>query len=536
MNNVKLLDCTLREAPLDNLMWGDLSIRKLVDGLERAGTDIIEIGFLKDGKHKQGSTIFQFPHEIKPYIENKRKEILYIALVDYGRYDLSQLEENDGETIDAIRVCFKKHEIDKVIDYARKIKNKGYKVCIQHVDTLGYSDIEILSFIEKVNEFNPFAYSIVDTFGSMYEDDALHLVGMVERNLKPDIWLGFHGHNNLLLADSNAQRFIKESSRRKIIVDASLYGCGRSAGNAHTELIAQFLDDKYDCQYDVDEMLDLIDTVIASAKEKTTWGYCIPYFISGMYGAHSFNSKHLTKRHNIKSRDLREIIKKLDNTQKKAYDYALLEKLYVEHFDNPVDDSESISVLSKSLCNHDVLLLAPGQSVVDKKEDIENYIDIYHPIIIGVNNIIDGFNLDYVFYSSEIRYQNLRYQDIRIAGNPNIIITSNIRMEGNRGETVVDYASLIKSGWVYLDDSGILLMRLLQKCGINEIAIAGFDGYKIAGNDFYSSELNTNLEDKEKAEHNRETKEMLIDMKSRNPSFVLDFITPSIYDHVFVDI
>ena len=48
---------------------------------------------------------------------------------------------------------------------------KGYQVCVQHVDTMGFFDEEIIDFIEKVTEFKPLAYSVVDTFGAMYEED-----------------------------------------------------------------------------------------------------------------------------------------------------------------------------------------------------------------------------------------------------------------------------------------------------------------------------------------------------------------------------
>ena len=47
---------------------------------------------------------------IKSYLKNKKAGCLYVALVDYGRYDLKYLSDYDGTSIDAIRVCFKKHE------------------------------------------------------------------------------------------------------------------------------------------------------------------------------------------------------------------------------------------------------------------------------------------------------------------------------------------------------------------------------------------------------------------------------------------
>lgn len=533
MNNFKLLDCTLREAPLEDLMWGDLSVRKMINGLENANVDIIEVGFLTNFLHKYGSTSFQRVEEITPYL-NKKQGAMYVALVDYGRYDLDYLSKYDGKSIDAIRVCFKRHEINQVLNYAEGIRAKGYQVSIQHVDTMDFSDDEITRFIRKVNEFKPFSYSVVDTFGAMYGSDVAHYTELAANELDEDIWLGFHAHNNLMLADANNQQFIETfRNKRKIIVDASLYGCGRGAGNAHTELVAQYMNKKQGADYDINEMLDLIDTVIASAQKKTTWGYSIPYFIAGMYSAHTFNVKHLLKRHNLKSKDLRGIVERLDEVQKKSYDYTLLEKLYVEHFDKPVDDEIAIAELANTWEDKAILLLAPGKSVQDYKVEIESFIEEKKPIVIGVNNLIDGYTMDFIFYSGAVRYQNLQYQDFKSAGSPKIIVTSNIKDASDTNELLVDYSSLIKFGWVNLDSSAILLLRLLQRCGVNEIYAAGLDGYKKFGQAFYKNELDTGLEEKDRIEHTNDNISMLNDMKVINQDFMINFLTDSIYAEVF---
>lgn len=534
MSNIRLLDCTLREAPLDGLMWGELSIKKMIHGLENAGVDIIECGFLKNAPYVQGSSSFQKVEDIRTYIGEKKENVLYVALVDYGRYDLKYLSDYDGKTIDAIRICFKKHEIDEVLSYAEEIRRKGYQVCIQHVDTMGFSDDEIVQFISKVNKFQPFAYSVVDTFGAMYEDDMLHYCELADSVLDKNIILGFHAHNNLMLADANVQRYLKEmSGRRKVIVDTSLFGCGRSAGNAHTELIAEYLVKKHGATYDINELLDLIDTVVAAAQEKTSWGYSIPYFISGMHNSHTFNVKHLLKRHNIKSKDLRGIIEKLDETQKKAYDYKLLEKLYVEYFTQPVDDFEIISELEKSFQDKDILLLAPGKSVIEQKEKIECFIREKNPIVIGVNNLIEGYLHDYIFYSGVTRYQNLQYQDYSDAGSPKIIMTSNIKTLAESKEMIVNYGSLIKYGWVNIDSSAILLIRLLLKCGVSQVFVAGLDGYKKFGQAFYKNELDTGLEEQERIENTEDNLSMLEDIKENNPNFKMRFLTDSVYSSIF---
>ena len=47
MGRLQLLDCTLREAPIDNLMWGEMNIHKMIHGLEMANVDIIESSIRK---------------------------------------------------------------------------------------------------------------------------------------------------------------------------------------------------------------------------------------------------------------------------------------------------------------------------------------------------------------------------------------------------------------------------------------------------------------------------------------------------------
>lgn len=534
MNDFKILDCTLREAPIDGLMWGDTTIKKLIGGMEEAGINIIEVGFLKNNDYRFGSSSFKHVEEMLPYLKNKRPDTMYVALVDYGRYDLKYLSDYDGKAIDAIRVCFKKHEIGDVLNYAEQIRQKGYQVCIQHVDTLAFTDQEIIDFVQKVNDFKPFAYSVVDTFGAMYETDMNHLTDVVASVLDDDIWLGFHGHNNLMLADANAQAFInKYWGKRKIIIDSSIYGCGRSAGNAHTELMTQFADKEYSQDYDIDPLLDLMDSIIVPISKKVEWGYSVPYFISAIHNAHTFNVKQLLKRHNIKSKDLRKIIEMLDETQKRAYDYTLLEKLYVEYFNHPVDDTKSVRDLSESLSNHNILLIGPGKTAIQKREDIDSFITEKDPIVIGINNLISDYHLDYVFYSGINRYQNLQYQDYRRSGSPKIILSSNIKTEAEDNEIIVDYLSLIKFGWVNIDSSAILLLRLLIRCGIKEVYIAGFDGYNEESDSFYDNALDTGIDKAEKIEHTKDNLSMLKDIGESNNDFKIQFITPSVYEKVF---
>lgn len=534
MNAYSLLDCTLREAPLEDHMWGKLSYRKIIENLGRANVEFIECGYLKNPSEEDGDMYFHTVEQLCPYLPSRKTKTKYALLVDYGRYDLKWLSNNDKNIIDLIRICFKKNEIKEVIPFARKIQEKGYPISIQHVDTIAYSKDEILDFLREVNQLHPFSYSLVDTFGSMYAEDLLALCDLVDKNLDKGIRLGFHSHNNMMLANANSQVFLNAmQGKRELIVDASLFGCGRGAGNANTELMAEYLNKKKGGSYDVNILLDLIDTVINAAKKKATWGYSIPYFISGMNDTHPFNVKYLSSRHNIHSSDLRAIIQMLDESQKKKYDYDILDKIYVSYFSNATNDQNVIEMLKRKFADRTLLLLAPGKTLRRDQNKIRQFIMQNNPVVIGVNNLLEHYKQDIVFFSGIRRYELLPFQDRQKSGNPIVIKTSNISSKIIENELVVDYASLIKSGWTYMDSSIILLLRLLAKCAVKHIEIAGLDGYKTRGNTFSNEELETALSAEERHRAMTENMEMLQDFHKEHPNITIHFLTKSNYEKIF---
>lgn len=530
MLKINLLDCTLREAPIKDLILGSDYIQKFINALEKSNIDIIECGFLKDSGEREDNTIFKHTEEIERYLKNKQSDKLYVALVDYGRYDLKNLSPHNGKSIDGIRICFKKSERKDVIPYAKAIKALGYKVFLQHVDTLSYSDLEILELIDAVNDLKPYAYSIVDTFGSMYAEDLRHLYEIANKNLDKDIRLGFHAHNNLMLAVANSQFFISlASNSREIMVDASVLGCGRGAGNSNTELLAEFINNKYNGKYNINELLDIIDILMPKFHQNCRWGYSIPYFLSGVHNAHVFNVNHLLRRHNIKSKDLRSIIENLDEKQKKVYDYAVLEKLYVEHFDRQVDDVKNIEELSKLVMNKKVLFIAPGSSLNANKQKILDFISKENVFVVAINNYLPDFPTNAIFYSNMNRYQEFKTIQNKDSNNK-IFITSNVKTEAANNEMIFNYLPLIKFGWINIDTSFILALRLFIKAGVNDFTFAGLDGFS-ADNDtyYYSEKILTATEKEDLLLLTKETHEMLADIIELE-KITAEFLTPSVYE------
>ena len=153
---------------------------------------------------------------------------------------------------------------------------------MQPVDILGYTDAELLDLIEKINELEPYAFSIVDTFGSLYREDLQRVFYLVHHNLWANAKIGFHSHNNLQMSFALSQDFIDMSQGlRDIVVDSTMAGMGRGAGNTNTELVMQYMNRKFNSGYDIDIVLDLIDNYIDGFHNSYEWGYSIPYFLAG---------------------------------------------------------------------------------------------------------------------------------------------------------------------------------------------------------------------------------------------------------------
>lgn len=331
MGKIKLLDCTLRDgAYIVNSNFGESSIIGIIQKLVDANVDIVECGWLKNSIHEKGSSFYNKVSDILPYIGNKAKNTEYCVMIDWNRYDLNFLEQNNGKSIDAIRVAFPYGKIDDAISIGKKIIEKGYELYFQMMNILAYDDKDIIKVCDLISKIKITGVYMADTFGAMYNEDVERISTLFNNNLRKDILLGFHTHNNQQMAFSNIVKFVNllKNTDRNIIVDASLSGMGRGAGNATTELVANYLNKKCNANYDVDDILDAIDTYINFYHENYSWGYSTPNFIAGIYCCHINNVKYLLKNHRTSAKEMRMIIESLNETDRNKYDYDLLEEKY----------------------------------------------------------------------------------------------------------------------------------------------------------------------------------------------------------------
>lgn len=531
----KLLDCTLRDgAYIVDSKFGMTAMKGIINKMQNANVDIIECGWLKNNQHERGSSFFHVPSDVQQYLVHKSEHVTYVVMIDWDRYDLNYLPENDGQSIDAIRVVFPHEKYREGMEVGKKIKEKGYQVFFQAANTLAYDDEDLIELAREANRVHPVSLSVVDTFGAMYNEDLERIVTVLDQHLDKDIKLGFHSHNNQQLSFSLTMHFVEllEQTERGAIVDSSLCGMGRGAGNATTELVANYLNRKQHCNYDMNAIMDAIDMYMEYFQENYTWGYSTQYFIAGMYCCHVNNIAYLMKNHRTTAKDMRNIIASLSDEERKKYDYDLLEEKYLENQNRIVEDEDVLVKLKQEFAEKEILLIAPGKSVCTEEGTVKKYIRERNPIVIGVNAIIPQYEYDYLFIMNPVRYFYAKETYTEQFEKTKKILLSSIKTVPGKNEMIVNFNRVIKRGWKYFDNAVIDCLRLLEQMRVKNIAIAGFDGFKHKYNESYADISLPSLNpDNDWDELNSEIKDMLNDFRvSMNSDVVLRFVTASEFD------
>lgn len=535
MNPIQLLDCTLRDGCY--IVEGDFStpvIKGITQKLQTANVDIIECGWLKDFPHQPGSAYYHVPADANLYLPAKRRPgTIYAVMIDWDRYNLKNLPARTTETIDAIRMVFPLGKHKQALALADQITAKGYQLFLQAANTLAYTDTELETLAQDVNRVQPISLSIVDTFGAMYPEDLERIFNVLNQTLSPNIKLGFHSHNNQQLSFALTMAFLKlgEKAKRGLIVDASLCGMGRGAGNTTTELLASYLNRSYAGNYDLNEILDAIDQYLGKIRESHEWGYSIPYFIAGIYCSHVNNIAYLRNHHKTLAKDMRMIIESIDPATRRTYDYDNLERIYVDYQNKETDDTGTMQDLSSSIANRKVLVLAPGETLRSEISKIHDFISQEAPFIIGLNSVPEGIPCDALLFTNGTRFQYARENNSDELEHIAIYITSNIRHDNPRHKAI-NFNRIAKLGWQFFDNGSIMCLRLLAKLGVTDIAFAGFDGFpENSDRQFYANRiLQAELSANTKRQINHDVKGMLADFRACDKGRTrIRFITTSIF-------
>lgn len=524
MPNVKILDCTLRDGGyINDWQWGFGPARDIIHTLTRAGVDIVEVGFLRNVQgYNPDITVCNTMEELNRLLPPKaqRGNTMYSGMAMRSNYDINKLTPYSGQGIELIRITAHDYDLRDGMDFARAVKEKGYKLSINPINIMGYNDNDLLWIFAEVNKIHPWQFSIVDTFGSMRRRDLQRIVALADHNLAPDIRIGLHLHENMALSFCLAQEFLDMHLGRDISLDASLMGMGRVPGNLPIELVADYANEVCAKHYDIDELMDGIQDHIAPIKGEAAWGYTPAYFLSAKFNLHRNYAEHYLNKGDLTNRDINHILAGIDRAKTTVFDKTYADELYTAYQNRRVEDDNALCCLSDALRGKQVLVLAPGATLADPHWQNAVTAGGFDTCISA--NFIPDFGPDfrptYAFFTNAKRY------DADTAAPCPLVLTSNLRTEPAADKLVINYDRLSTTE-EQGGNSVLMLLRLLRLCGAAGVTLAGADGYG-SGAAYADSRLHTHTGRGEA--YNRQMAGAIAAI--RQGGLPVTFLTPSAYD------
>lgn len=531
MSNVKLLDCTLRDGGFVNdWEFGHDEIINIFERLVSAGLDIIEVGFIDENREfDMNRTIAPDSASLDKIFEGLNPEnAMIVGMIDFGTCSIEHVAPCSESFLDGIRVIFKQKNIHEAIEFCRQIQDKGYKLFVQPVSITGYSDMEMLELVEMVNELKPHAMSIVDTYGLLHKNNLMHYFNLIDQHLSPEISMGYHSHNNFQLGYANAIELMTSNTQRQITIDGSVYGMGKGAGNSNMELMAMYMNDNYGTNYDISQILEIIDVSIMKWYLKSPWGYSLRYYLAASNDCHPKYVMYLTQKRTLSIKSINEILDSIDENEKLTFNKDYIENLYMEYQKKDFDDTHARNELSEKLNSKSILLVGPGTSVNTYKDTIQQYVSENKPVVISINYNPTNITADYIFLSNAKRYVSLVNRLNSAECRAKVIATSNVTKVSGLFDYTIEYSSLLDMNCSIIDNSLVMLLRLLKNIGVKEVQLAGFDGY--TSNDtpnYFDMAMEYSFSDKQADEVNQ----YVIDFIEENSNeLTVGYITPSLYD------
>ena len=348
---MKILDCNIRDGGYyTNWDFDRKLVKAYCKSMENLPIDYVEIGYRSIPLEGYLGEYFYCPEyvmkELKGMMPSKKLVIILNEKDIRASHVLELLEPCQGY-ISMIRIAIDPANFKRAIELAKAIKRMGFEVAFNVMYMSEWKeDNSFLDLLEGLHDTIDFFY-MVDSFGGVFQEDVKEIIALV--NSKTNVKLGFHGHNNLEMALANTITAMSEGCE---IVDATITGMGRGAGNLRTELLLTYLSNK---GYEGITFGYLSATValFEEMKKDYGWGTNLPYMFSGAY---SLQQKQVMEWVGMNRYPIASIVNALHN--KKSL----------------VDDNLSLPKLENEGKSKDVLIVGGGKSIRENKQAIRVFL------------------------------------------------------------------------------------------------------------------------------------------------------------------
>ncbi len=286
--DIKVVDCTLRDGGLvNNFAFSEEFVKDLYRTNIKAGIDYMEFGYKASkeifSKEDYGKWKFCDEEDIRAVVGNNDFDMKISVMADVGRTDFkNDILKKEDSVIDMIRIATYIHQIPAAVEMIQDAHEKGYETTVNIMAISKVREEDLYKGLELLAESDVDIIYLVDSFGAFYPEQIRrlteHYMNIAEKHGK---MIGIHAHNNQQLAFANT---IEALTNGASLLDATVSGMGRGAGNCYMESLLAFLRNP---KYNLVPVMDFVQKYIQAERDKgNSWGYDIPYLLTGVMNSH----------------------------------------------------------------------------------------------------------------------------------------------------------------------------------------------------------------------------------------------------------
>ena len=286
-SDIKVLDCTIRDGGLMNdHKFDDEIVKGVYDACVEAGIDYMELGYKNSKKlfapAENGAWKYCDEDDMRRIVGENETELKLTAMADAEKSDYKEdILPKSESVLDMIRVATYIHQIPTALDMIKDAHDKGYDACVNLMAVSTCPESELDEGLELLVKSEISAIYVVDSFGHLYSEQVAELMKKYLDFARTEgKQVGMHAHNNQQLGFANT---IESIILGASMLDATMAGLGRGAGNCPIELLISFL---HNPKFHVRPILKCIQDHIEPMRAKLGWGFDLSYMITGVLNQH----------------------------------------------------------------------------------------------------------------------------------------------------------------------------------------------------------------------------------------------------------
>lgn len=461
---IKILDCTLRDGGYyTNWDFSEDLVQEYCKSMEQLPIEYVEIGYRSIPLKGYLGEYFYCPDYVMKNLKEAMPSKKLVIILDEKNIkpeDAQRLLAPCLPYISMIRMAVDPKNFKRAIVLAKAVKAMGFEVAFNVMYMSRWKeDASFLDSLEGLESTIDLFY-MVDSFGGIIPNEVKETIALVKS--KTDVALGFHGHNNLEMALINTLTAIEEGC---VIVDATITGMGRGAGNLRTELLLTYLESINKIKIKFSALSSTVGS-FERLKKHYSWGTNLPYMYSGAF---SLPQKQVMEWVGMNRYPIGNILNALNNQKELLEDNIKLPVL---------ERTQSFGAAiilggGKSVKNHSIAI----KKLVEKRDDIciihsgarnvHLYLDVKNKQFYALAGFESEKLLNIIGDVSKLEHTCVYPPFPRNMGT---IIPDGIKEVSVELETINFTEASI-------DSPMALGFQIALDLGVKDIFLAGFDGY-----------------------------------------------------------